>query len=347
MIGTASLSSGRSVESSAVAARSIPFLAVVTISFGCAGPETPASRALALLAREVPRWPRENGCFSCHNNGDGARALFAARRLGREVPADAFASTVEWLGRPESWDEQKGDPAASDKSLARLQFTAALAMADEARLLKDRRAPEAAADSVGALQGGDGAWAIEPRDAMGSPTTWGTHLATAVTCRSLETLDPRRHSEAVARGRAWLREAPMRNVFEAAAVAIGLAGTGAAGVDERIAECERLIARGKAPRGGWGPYFQSPPEPFDTALVLLALASLPRTPQRREWITGGRAFLMAMQDPDGGWPATTRPRGGESYAQSTSTTAWAALALLLTEEDFSGPDRLALFRTGR
>src|SRR5262249_25750881 len=32
-------------------------------------------RAVAYLVREVPLWSQENHCFSCHNNGDGARAL--------------------------------------------------------------------------------------------------------------------------------------------------------------------------------------------------------------------------------------------------------------------------------
>ena len=35
-------------------------------------------RALAYLIREVPAWSREHKCFSCHNNGDAARALYTA-----------------------------------------------------------------------------------------------------------------------------------------------------------------------------------------------------------------------------------------------------------------------------
>ncbi len=44
----------------------------------------------------------------------------------------------------------------------------------------------------------------------------------------------------------------------------------------------------------------------------------------------GRAFLIAEQRADGSWPETTRPTGGESYAQRISTAGWAAMALLLT-----------------
>ena len=48
---------------------------------GPAAPD-PEGRALAFLCREVPRWSRENHCFSCHNNGDAARALYAGDRIG-------------------------------------------------------------------------------------------------------------------------------------------------------------------------------------------------------------------------------------------------------------------------
>jgi hypothetical protein len=67
-------------------------------------------------------------------------------------------------------------------------------------------------------------------------------------------------------------------------------------------------------------------ESFDTAVVLLALRKLNKLATAR-----GRAFLIASQRPDGGWPETTRPPGGQSYAQHISTSAWATLALLLTD----------------
>ena len=37
-------------------------------------PGSPEAKALTFLAREVPAWKQHNGCFSCHNNGDAARA---------------------------------------------------------------------------------------------------------------------------------------------------------------------------------------------------------------------------------------------------------------------------------
>ncbi|MGH9463409.1 MAG: hypothetical protein ACRD1X_19575, partial [Vicinamibacteria bacterium] len=39
---------------------------------------SPTQKAVRFLAREVPRWRAEHDCYSCHNNGDAARALYLA-----------------------------------------------------------------------------------------------------------------------------------------------------------------------------------------------------------------------------------------------------------------------------
>jgi len=82
--------------------------------------------------------------------------------------------------------------------------------------------------------------------------------------------------------------------------------------------------------GGWGPYAKSPPEVFDTAMALLALNEIHKDPGVEDLIRRGRVFLESQQQPDGSWVETTRPSGGESYAQRLSTTGWATLALLMT-----------------
>ena len=92
----------------------------------------------------------------------------------------------------------------------------------------------------------------------------------------------------------------------------------------------KLIRAAQTSDGGWGPYADTPPEAFDTAVVLLALSRLPHEPGVDDLIQRGRGFLTAQQNLDGSWPATTRPSGGDSYAQLMSTTGWATLALLET-----------------
>src|SRR5262245_13389160 len=126
---------------------------------------------VAYLARHAPTWKPENRCFSCHHNGDAARALFAS---GRNEPV-----TLRWLERPEGWDKNGGDGPFNDRKLARLQFAAALAEADRAGLLKDRRPLTKAAVQLAGDQRRDGSWAAVAAGADGGPTTWGDTLATA------------------------------------------------------------------------------------------------------------------------------------------------------------------------
>ena len=73
------------------------------------------ARAIEFLKREVPAWSRDNGCFSCHNNGDAARALYAAMRKNYRIPPPALADTTEWVSHPERWNHNKGDPGFSDQ----------------------------------------------------------------------------------------------------------------------------------------------------------------------------------------------------------------------------------------
>jgi hypothetical protein len=307
------------------------FLAVAVGGLGAAAAppaRTPEERALAFLAREVPRWSRKNNCFSCHHNGDAARALVAAVRQGRPVPPAALADTLRWLQRPDRWDHNGGKGPFSDRKLARLQFAATLGDAHEAGLVKDRRALEQAARLVAALQDADGSWRVGEEEAIGSPATHGTALATHLARRTLQRSDARRYKGAIARADGWLRKAPIHTVLDAAAVLLALGRSADAPAQARKKRCLEVIRKGEARAGGWGPYVRSPVEVFDTAVVLLALADQEQTAEVRVWRKRGRAFLLSAQDNDGGWPETTRPAGGDSYAQRLATAGWATRALL-------------------
>src|SRR6185503_8375447 len=63
--------------------------------------------AVDFLKREVPAWSRDNHCFSCHNNGDGARALYAASQEGHRIPSRVLKETTAWLARPDRWEKNK------------------------------------------------------------------------------------------------------------------------------------------------------------------------------------------------------------------------------------------------
>lgn len=292
-------------------------------------------RAVAFLSREVPRWSVENKCFSCHNNGDAARALYVAVRRGERIAPKALADTTAWLARPDGWKHNGGEGPFSDKKLADLQFAAALADAVEARLIDDLSSLIKAARMVAAHQEKDGSWSVDAGRPVGSPATWGRALATAISLRTLSRAAPKQFEPEITRAEGWLRRQRPKTVLEAAAVLLGLSDND----DKRAADtrrhCLEIVRKGEAAGGGWGPYVNSAPEPFDTAVVLLALSSCHCDDRRdekdiREMIDRGRRSLIKAQSPDGSWPETTRPPDGESYAQRLSTTGWATLALQAT-----------------
>lgn len=294
---------------------------------------TPEAKAVDFLRREVPAWSRENGCFSCHNNGDGARALYAASRKGHRVPASALADTTAWIKRPSRWEHNKGDPGFSDQRLANIQFSASLLAAYECGHVKDRDPLQDAARKVAAGQDADGAWHIERQNPVGSPATYGTTLATFMAWRTLVRAGVSETSGAIQKAEAWLINVRPNNVPNTA-VLLMLAVRNEGQLDARSpTESLDFLRLAQTQDGGWGPYKDSPPEVFDTALVLLALAEARDQPGVAEMIQRGRTFLHTEQLPDGSWPATTRPSGGQSYAQQISTTGWATLALLQTSEN--------------
>ena len=308
--------------------------------------DSPERRAVAFLATEVPRWPAENNCFSCHNNGDAARALYTAARL--MVPFDAVAldDTTDWLRSPERWDDNALGLEFSDHALARVQFAGALLTAIDAGVVDESGPLDDAAALVASDQKEDGSWRLDSSGSIGSPATYGTTLATWSALATLKRGGDD-FTSAVARGERWLRELEVRTLLDAAGVVLGLgAATDRAAVRQRQA-CLDLIVQGAAPSGGWGAYLTTPTEPFDTAVVMLALVGLLDAPaialpavdrdRLAELIAAGRAFLVAEQLDDGSWVETTRPAGQQSYAQYISTTGWATLALLATQDRAVSP----------
>jgi hypothetical protein len=294
---------------------------------------TPEARALDYLAREVPRWKADNKCYSCHNNGDAARALCIARRRGHAFPDKALVDTSRWLAQPAEWDKNGDSQQAKDTGLARIQFAAALVDAIDAGLVKDDKALAKAAALVAERQHKDGSWPVSNTDNIGGPTTYGTALATFQAQRVLRRADKDKYREPLARAEKWARGLDVKNVLDAAAVLLCLEDSTDAAAAKQRERCLVLIRKGQSKDGGWGPHVTSPPEVFDTALVILALATQADSEERRGMIKRGRAYLIGSQEKDGSWPETTRPTGGVSYAQRLSTAGWATLALLASGKD--------------
>lgn len=298
-----------------------------------------ARRAIAFLVEEVPAWPEQNECFSCHNNGDGVRVLSLARQRGWDIPEESLSSSRAWLLHPERWETSGGNPDYGDRQLINVQFSAALSV-----LSQDDRGPGRAeqneqaraalrrvAPTIVELQSPDGSWAFEAEGTIGSPIGYGRPLMTVVAQAVLLRAGDEEFAPSIERAAGWLRQIEPKNVLDSAAVLWGLAQAEDAPAQASVARRLETIRQGQSRRGGWGSYVTAPPEPFDTAIVLLGLSRLPPTEETENMIAVGREYLFSTQLSSGGWPATTRPAGHESYPQMISTSAWATLALVMTE----------------
>jgi len=291
---------------------------------------TALDRALAYLGRERARWPQAHRCFSCHDSADASRALFLSRSPRRGLrnarpSLDQSPATIDWLLHPERWDQDQARRPAGDPRLARISMTCALAAGVQSGWIEGRSALRQAALALENLQSVDGSWPIEGVDDIGSPVTLGRPLATLLCRDALALADAPRHRTAITRANAWLDQRPIATVIDAA-VAL-LAQRPDQPPSPRLRDALKLIQRGQAEDGGWGPRVLSPPEIFDSSVVLLGLARVRDRNLTDPMIRRGRGFLEAHQTQDGSWDETTRPPGVISHAQRVSTTAWAALAL--------------------
>jgi hypothetical protein len=261
-------------------------------TFFIAGLTIPASagvkEAVAYLEDEVPRWKTENKCYSCHNNGDGARALILAKSGKQESIRD----TLRFLSNPAEWP-------ADLAPLALVQYTAALAASGDT----SSAAFKAGVHRIVAAQKPDGHWEMDAESTTGSPVTYGPVLGTVI-ARDLVA----KTGANVSKATAWLEQRKADHPLDIAALILGLG---------RKTDIDRLAAL-QSKDGSW-----NGGEVFDTAIAVIALANhVPAAAAR------GREWLVKNQLEPGGWRGTTRPSGGQSYAQHISTTAWALQALL-------------------
>ena len=189
-------------------------------------------------------------------------------------PQAALAETTRWLIRPADWDHNGGDGPFNDKRLARVVFTATLATAVATGWVQDRSLLcSRAAERLVLDQAADGSWPIEGDDATGSPATYGRPLATLLARQALFSADRGRFRAAIDRADGWLSSQEILTDRRRLGMPSGCCGGPTAGRETAgTSGASNYCARGQSDDGGWGPRASSPPEPFDTALALLALA---------------------------------------------------------------------------
>ena len=173
-------------------------IAVALILMFLSQASTPEQKAVGYMQEAVPHWPMENHCFSCHNNGDGARALLLAYRMKYTVPAASLEGTLDWLQKPNEWG-QSGTTGFGDEKLARIQFGAALVDALDAGVVSDKNLLARVAGLLLPHQEADGSWQVDANAASPSAVTYGPTLATFMARRTLERAGDTRFDAAIAR----------------------------------------------------------------------------------------------------------------------------------------------------
>ncbi len=283
---------------------------------------TPERRAVAFLSVEVPKWARENKCFSCHNNGDALHGLLTAAKAGELADRKPLADTLAFLASPERWDANGPDGPFKDTKLRgfnlpprwpppstpacrssagtgesrRIGGAAAIAR----RQLADRRARQhrLARHLRPALATATSIRTLSAADRRRTPCRWPRLAAGS------KRPSPKTCSMPRPRCWRWLRR-PVTRCRQCASAAPCCC----AKVNRRTAAGARSsIRRLKCSTRPWSCWPWPAQQP---------------TSELSAFIARGRKYLLAEQSPDGSWPATTRPAGADSYAQQLSTTGWA------------------------
>jgi len=294
------------------------------------------AKGVDYLKVEVPKWKAQHPCYSCHNNGDATRALLVAGSKGYDI-GTSLDDTLAFLKRPAQWDQNKAPSGFDDKTLAKIHFASALAVAERHGKASSTDL-DAAAKLLVAEQQANGSWELDASSSLGSPATYGTLIATWSARATLIASGMQPDNFTIVQTDKWIRGITPENVLEASATILTLELASDVMAENLRRTCLSILRTGQAPDGGWGPYVTAAPQVFDTALAILALSSLEVEPrlarsayrpeQLKDAIANAKKYLVSQQRPDGSWPETTRPANQESYAQRISTTGWAMLALL-------------------
>ena len=294
------------------------------------------AKGVDYLKAEVPKWKAEHPCYSCHNNGDATRALLVAGSKGYDL-GTSLDDTLAFLKQPATWDQNKAPSGFDDKTLAKIQFASALALA-ERHGKASSTALEAAAKLLVAEQKPDGSWELDSSQSLGSPATYGTIIATWSARSSLIASGMQPDNFTIVQADKWIRGLTPENVLDASATILALELSSDVMAENLRRNCLSILRNGQSPAGGWGPYVTAAPQVFDTAMAVLALSSLEVEPrlarsayrieELKEAIANGKKYIASQQKADGSWPETTRPANQESYAQRISTAGWAMLALM-------------------
>ena len=156
------------------------------------------------VGRGAPLAGREQ-LLLVHNNGDTARVLYTAIRLDYTVEPEALRDTTAWLQNPAAWDNNALGLKFADTKLAQIQFAGALVDAMLVSEISDPVPLAQAAALIAADESDGGSWPLDTSGSIGSPTTYGTALATWAALRVLTRAGVPNLTAVITRANAWAR----------------------------------------------------------------------------------------------------------------------------------------------
>ena len=293
-------------------------------------------RAFDYLLLESTSWSPDNGCFSCHNDGDAFRALLAYDKESQSLRAPQWQSLLNWFQRPEEWLKSKSAEIGESPILTFIQFGTARQAAQNAGWIEAEESVERTIrNELLKTQSRAGYWQVEPDRTIGSPGTYGNALASFQALSIIGEEQSEQIESAKTRCLNWASQFYPKSSTDLAAISLLLNLAETSKLRERAKDWSQHLVETQNADGGWGIFPHRYSEVFDTAIACIAIAKTLAPSSGEESLKNARQFLEETQEPSGGWPETTRPSGGVSYAQHISTTAWALQALIQISESFT------------
>lgn len=240
---------------------------------------------------------------------------------------------LSWLNQPDEWLKSTSEGVGESPILTYIQFGTARAEAVNAGIMFPAPKVETKIfQKLVSTQSEAGFWHLEPEGNVGSPGTYGNALASYQAISLLKSAPSKIYGSTIQRCYHWAAGFEPKATIDVAAIALILSDADSAPWKQRSKTWRLHLLKSQNQDGGWGPFPNRFSEVFDTAIASIALSQRSHIDENRDHLKQARTFLIGTQEEDGGWPETTRPTGGVSYAQHISTTSWALIALSLLSE---------------
>jgi len=291
-----------------------------------------AERSISLLETASAGSAERRTCFTCHSQAHPVLAIVEARRRGLRIDkanlANQLRHTAEHLHRGrDDYLEGRGQGGKSDTAGYAL-WTLHSGQVD---------APETTAPVV--------AWLLSQQLKAGNwkrssdrPPSEASHFAT--TYVALKAIVEHDQGDPIDRAREWLIGTPAADTEDRVFRLLALRLVAAS--DPIISAAAQELLDSQREDGGWSQTETMESDAYATGTAMFALRQTEQLAASAPAYLKGLDYLLESQQTDGSWHVTSRSRPFQAYYEtgfphgkdqfiSTSATAWATLAILLSQ----------------